>query len=96
MRASRRLANLEQVLCPRGVLGEEQYAKVDGPLEGVKVLDMTGVIAGPMSTMQLADMGAVVTKLEKADGVGDSYRQSGTFYRTDEGPVVSSSFATVS
>lgn len=34
-----------------------------GALEGVRVLDMTRVLAGPYSGMLLADMGAEVVKL---------------------------------
>lgn len=35
-----------------------------GPLEGVKILDMTSMISGPMTTLILADQGAEVIKVE--------------------------------
>ena len=50
-------------------------APQDGPLAGVKVLDLTQMMAGPFCTMLLADMGADVVKVEKPDG--DDIRRSG-------------------
>ena len=47
-----------------------------GPLEGVKIVDLSQVIAGPLATMWLADQGADVIKVE--DRNGDPSRGIGT------------------
>ncbi len=49
-----------------------------GPLDGVVVIDMTRVLAGPLCTLLLADLGARVIKIE-APGTGDDSRQFGPF-----------------
>jgi crotonobetainyl-CoA:carnitine CoA-transferase CaiB-like acyl-CoA transferase len=48
--------------------------EMPGPLEGVRVVDMTAVVSGPFATMFLADQGADVIKIEPI--AGDSARRS--------------------
>lgn len=48
--------------------------KTSGPLEGLKVIDLSHIMAGPACSMLLADMGADVIKVEKIPGGEDARR----------------------
>lgn len=47
---------------------QDSEAHATGPLAGLKVLDFTALLQGPLATQILADLGADVVKVEKEDG----------------------------
>jgi crotonobetainyl-CoA:carnitine CoA-transferase CaiB-like acyl-CoA transferase len=53
----------------------ESNAKIDGPLHGLKVIDLTSVLSGPYTTQILGDLGAEVIKIEGP--TGDAMRSNG-------------------
>lgn len=61
-------------------------------LNGIKVLDLSRVLAGPWITQTMADLGARVIKVERPE-VGDDTRTWGPpFFETDQGAALSAYF----
>ena len=63
--------------------------KAEGPLAGVKVIDLTAVVLGPLATQILADYGADVIKVEGPEG--DMMRNNGV----SQNPGMSSIFLSI-
>ena len=59
-----------------------EISRSNGPLHGIRVLDLTRVLAGPWASQVLGDYGAEVIKVERPE-TGDDTRHWGPPWRDD-------------
>lgn len=72
-------------------LASPMAAGPTGPLQGIRIIDVTHALAGPFAAMFLADLGADVIKVEGP--AGDMTRYGGPFTRDDEEKSYSGGYA---
>ena len=72
-------------------MAESSHNEPKGPLHGIRILDLTRVLAGPWASQLLADYGADVIKVERPSGGDDTRSWGPPWLRDEQGNVTSDS-----
>ena len=67
---------------------KKEKIALETALEGIRVLDLTQIMAGPFCTMLLADLGAEVIKIENPRGGDDSRRMVPPYYNGESAAFI--------
>jgi crotonobetainyl-CoA:carnitine CoA-transferase CaiB-like acyl-CoA transferase len=70
------------------VYGEKARRKLSAALEGIRVLELSQIMAGPFCGMLLADLGAEVIKIENPRGGDDSRRMAPPYYNGESAAFI--------
>mmetsp|Transcript_87942 Transcript_87942/g.247071 ORF Transcript_87942/g.247071 Transcript_87942/m.247071 type:complete len:538 (-) Transcript_87942:266-1879(-) len=73
------------VAARRGISLGASIKQATGPLAGLRVLDLSRILAGPSATMLLGDMGATIVKVERPKSGDDTRRYAPPFLQKGDG-----------
>jgi crotonobetainyl-CoA:carnitine CoA-transferase CaiB-like acyl-CoA transferase len=73
-------------------MDREEKAKAETPLNGVRVIELARILAGPWAGQTLADLGADVIKVEEPKAGDDTRRWGPPFIRGDDGTDLSAAY----
>src|SRR5436305_1992443 len=75
-------------ICSCGLSQKRGVLVLKAALEGIRVLELTQIMAGPFCGMLLADLGAEVIKIENPHGGDDSRRMAPPYYNGESAAFI--------
>ena len=78
----------QKLLCLRDTKTKESASIMQAALAGIRVIELTQIMAGPFCGMLLADLGAEVIKIENPRGGDDSRRMAPPYYHGESAAFI--------